>query len=174
MPSTLGVRNLSLCFSKIKQASAVADNSPPLSPTAISTPDEYNHHRPLPTTATSSPSIFIKNFNSLYDNTFDYSSSSSLSTVANEPEPEPADFATAFSSQRFFFSSPGRSNSIIESTNIDTSLSSLSLSSSTTEVPINGNNSNKFFNDSVAVTNILTRPIFGFQEVHARDGGGAC
>ncbi|XP_031253118.1 transcription repressor OFP16-like [Pistacia vera] len=106
MPTALG-RNLHMCFTKIK---------PPLSPQ--SSPPLHHHH----------PFLF-KNFNSLYDyhnttnvNAFDsttktmtptHSSDSTFSE--SEPVSEP-DFATVFASQRFFFTSPGRSNSIIEST----------------------------------------------------------
>ncbi|KAJ8899445.1 hypothetical protein K2173_018419 [Erythroxylum novogranatense] len=102
MASTLG-RNLHLCFTKIKR---------PVAPESITA-----DHQSRP--------IFIKNYNSLYDyNNFDSSavakaktlppcSSSSSSSTAASDEP---DLADVFASRRFFFSSPGRSNSIIEST----------------------------------------------------------
>ncbi|KZV22534.1 hypothetical protein F511_09056 [Dorcoceras hygrometricum] len=60
--------------------------------------------------------LFSTNFNTLYNSTPD-SDSDSDSTP---------DFATAFASQRFFFSSPGRSNSIVDSS----SLASTSFSTS--------------------------------------------
>nr|KYP70683.1 hypothetical protein KK1_009911 [Cajanus cajan] len=44
------------------------------------------------------------------------SPATSSTNLESKSEPEPADFATACASQRFFFSSPGRSNSIVEST----------------------------------------------------------
>ncbi|KAJ0110844.1 hypothetical protein Patl1_03357 [Pistacia atlantica] len=107
MPTALG-RNLHMCFTKIK---------PPLSPQ--SSPPLHHHH----------PFLF-KNFNSLYDyhttttnvNAFDSTTKTMTCTHSldstfseSEPDSEP-DFATVFASQRFFFTSPGRSNSIIEST----------------------------------------------------------
>ncbi|KAF8388068.1 hypothetical protein HHK36_026734 [Tetracentron sinense] len=110
MPTTLG-KNLHLCFSKLKW--------PPTS----QSPSKKDHSRPshIPTTTTSS--ILIKNFNSLYDLTSDSTSKSptpSTDDVSSSDsdygaETTTPDFATVFASQRFFFSSPGRSNSIIES-----------------------------------------------------------
>uniref|UniRef100_A0A5B7CAK6 Transcription repressor n=1 Tax=Davidia involucrata TaxID=16924 RepID=A0A5B7CAK6_DAVIN len=115
MPSTLG-RNLHLCFTKITgTASAESSLTPP-------TPED--HSRPLPNSTNTTTSILIKNFNSLYDHTFDstsnskflsHSSSDDLSSSESDTETTTPDFATVFASQRFFFSSPGRSNSIIES-----------------------------------------------------------
>ncbi|EEF41679.1 transcription repressor OFP16 [Ricinus communis] len=55
--------------------------------------------------STSHP-LVINNYNSLFE-----SKSPPRSSSSSEP-----DFATVFASQRFFFSSPGHSNSIIEST----------------------------------------------------------
>nr|XP_004495193.1 transcription repressor OFP12-like [Cicer arietinum] len=118
MPNTRNMRNLNLCFSN----STMESKSPPTSPTVTTIHD----HKPSSTS--SSSSIMIKNFNSLYDPSL--TSSSSISTIfttstsfqlesESEPEPEPADFAAAFASQRFFFSSPGSSNSLIEYTNTD-------------------------------------------------------
>ncbi|CAL0310324.1 unnamed protein product [Lupinus luteus] len=57
-----------------------------------------------------------------------------------EPEPESADIAKAFASERFFFSSPGSSNSIVESA---------------TAV---------FFNDSVAVAIYSVDPYLDFRQ----------
>ncbi|XP_061359097.1 transcription repressor OFP11-like [Gastrolobium bilobum] len=122
MPNTRNLRhlNLNMCFSN----STPESKSPPMSPIVTATtssPHHIHHNPPSP-----SPSIMIKNFNSLYNPTLtmDHSvCSSSLSTTSTsfEPEPEPADFATAFASKRFFFSSPGRSNSLIEYTKTNTS-----------------------------------------------------
>ncbi|OAY49726.1 transcription repressor OFP12 [Manihot esculenta] len=95
MAGTLG-RNLHLCFTKSKRPLDPQSSSPLL--------DSHDHSNPL----------VIKNFNSLFDYTFDSASKSpapSSSSSSTEP-----DFATIFASQRFFFSSPGRSNSIVEST----------------------------------------------------------
>ncbi|WCJ21551.1 Transcription repressor OFP11 [Euphorbia peplus] len=88
-------RNLHLCFTKIKPSS-----------------DPH------------SPNDNFKNFNSLYDHHYTFDNSTSKSPPPPPPPPrrlsnsssEEPDFATVFASQRFFFSSPGRSNSIIEST----------------------------------------------------------
>ncbi|KAK3193761.1 hypothetical protein Dsin_025071 [Dipteronia sinensis] len=99
MPTTLG-RNLHMCFTKIKRPSM--------------NPDDHSH--PFPSSSSSS-SILIKNFNSLYDTTTSKSLSSS-STLSYDPEPDSdsePDFATLVASQRFFFTTPGSSNSIIES-----------------------------------------------------------
>ncbi|KAL2320970.1 hypothetical protein Fmac_029939 [Flemingia macrophylla] len=65
----------------------------------------------------------------------------SASASASSPEPELADLATAFASERFFFSSPGRSNSIVES------------STSTTRV----------FSGSVAVATYSAEPYADFR-----------
>lgn len=71
---------------------------------------------------TTNSSIVIKNFSSLYDLS-PASTSKSLSTPStysfsssdsDSDSDSPPDFAAIFASQRFFFSSPGRSNSIIE------------------------------------------------------------
>ncbi|KAL4354230.1 hypothetical protein GQ457_06G029240 [Hibiscus cannabinus] len=114
MPNSLG-KNLNLCFKKIRlPLVSQPSSSQPL------TPDDSR--RLLAPSAASSP--IFKNYNSLYDNTFDYSTSNSLtqpSSLSFDPDPDPEsdsepDFATVFASQRFFFTSPGCSNSIIEST----------------------------------------------------------
>ncbi|KAK1352650.1 Transcription repressor [Heracleum sosnowskyi] len=60
--------------------------------------------------------FLMKSFNSLYD-----------PTTSFEPYTATPDFATAYASQRFFFSSPGRSNSIVDSTSSLASTSSSSL-----------------------------------------------
>ncbi|KAK7270277.1 hypothetical protein RIF29_23302 [Crotalaria pallida] len=103
MGSTINLKHFKLCFPKSKftppPESSESTNTTTL---ATSSHHDHDHNHPCPTTTTSSP--LIKNFNSLY-----------------EPEPdddddeEPAaDLATALASQRFFFSSPGHSNSLIE------------------------------------------------------------
>ncbi|GMJ09110.1 RABIDOPSIS THALIANA OVATE FAMILY PROTEIN 16, ovate family protein 16 [Hibiscus trionum] len=115
MPNTLG-KNLNLCFKKIRfPLASQPSSSQPL------TPDDSRRLLTSATTTTASSTIF-KNYNSLYDNTFDCSTSKSLthsSSLSFDPEPESdsePDLATVFASQRFFFTSPGSSNSIIEST----------------------------------------------------------
>ncbi|KAK6940800.1 Ovate protein family, C-terminal [Dillenia turbinata] len=114
MPITLA-RNLHLCFfSKIRR---------PLSPQLTRPPEDHTHSPPITTT-------LIKNFNTLYDLTADPSTPNSTTTsryygfTSSESEPDVisgdgagsgVDFSTVFASQRFFFSTPGTSNSIIES-----------------------------------------------------------
>ncbi|XP_050237930.1 transcription repressor OFP16-like [Mercurialis annua] len=89
MPGKIGT-NLHLCFTKIKNPLEL-DHSP------------SNPHHPL----------VVQNYNSLFETKSPPGSSSSSSSSSSSAEP---DFATVFASNRFFFSSPGRSNSIIEST----------------------------------------------------------
>ncbi|KAJ7006209.1 transcription repressor OFP12-like [Populus alba x Populus x berolinensis] len=98
MAGTAG-RNLNLCFiAKIKRP-LPPDHQSPSNPL---TPDDHSH-----------PFRF-KNYNSLYDHTIDSApASTSISSSSSSSEP---DFASVYASQRFFFSSPGSSNSIIEST----------------------------------------------------------
>ncbi|KAI9124529.1 hypothetical protein K1719_004451 [Acacia pycnantha] len=84
-------------------ANGIIDNAQEASSSSTTTTLQDN---PISPTATATPSfsMFIKNFNLLYDPTSDHSVNS-----INE-----LDLATAFGSCRFFFSSLGRSNSIIE------------------------------------------------------------
>ncbi|KAG5219256.1 ovate family protein [Salix suchowensis] len=80
---------------------------------------------PLPSSTTLvSPAtpIIIKNFNSLYDlssaptsKSLSTPSTNSSSSYSDSDTESNLDFATILASRRFFFSSPGRSNSIIES-----------------------------------------------------------
>ncbi|KAM1169353.1 hypothetical protein ACFX19_031688 [Malus domestica] len=163
MQNTLG-RNLNLCFTKIRR--------PPMSTTL----DDNDHSRPLPTstatataTATASTSTsMIKNFNSLYDDKstlFDSTtttskslSSSLLSTpddYSDTDAPAP-DFATAFASRRFFFSSPGLSNSIVDQSSFAATSSSSKTSTSETE------DRKLFINHSVAVPTFSPDPYRDF------------
>ncbi|XP_021805733.1 transcription repressor OFP12-like [Prunus avium] len=167
MPNTLG-RNLNLCFTKITR------------PLTLQSPDN-DHSRPLPTTAadgatattsTSSTSLMIKNFNSLYDDQYMFDStttskslSSSVSSSETDTDAPAADFATAFASRRFFFSSPGRSNSIV-----DQSASSPSSIAASSESP-----NHKLVNHSVAVPTFSPDPYRDFRRsmqemVEAREG----
>ncbi|KAB1214293.1 hypothetical protein CJ030_MR5G000436 [Morella rubra] len=100
------------CFSKLKCLPTI--QSSPL-------PNEDDDDYPSFTSTTGS--IIVKNYNSLYDLTSD-STSKSLTVSAtdffssaddSDETDSPPDFATIFASQRFFFSSPGLSKSIIES-----------------------------------------------------------
>ncbi|GLT99636.1 hypothetical protein SLE2022_170610 [Rubroshorea leprosula] len=111
-------KNLHLCFpSKLKPLESESSQSliPPLS-----NQDSHSYTHPSSVAAAAFP---IKNFNSLYD--FSSSASTSKSIITHSTDrsdtdtdcesDSPPDFATLFASQRFFFSSPGLSNSIVES-----------------------------------------------------------
>lgn len=174
MPSTLG-KNLHMCFTK-----AVCDSSS--SPAApLNNPDHAAHHsRPFIPSSSSSSSIFIRNFNSLYD--YDSTSNSKLpsarthssSTLSSDPDSESEpDFATVVASQRFFFTSPGRSNSIVEST---PSVATTTESSDSVS-PMNNHqsgSSTSCVRDSVAVPTDSPDPYVDFRRsmqemVEARD-----
>ncbi|KAM7485521.1 hypothetical protein LguiA_001530 [Lonicera macranthoides] len=96
-------KNFYLCFSNFKC-------------TPITLPPPPHHH---------SPQTLITNFNSLYNSlsstttttttTTSSSSSSSTDHRRSSTDSLPPDFATVFASQRFFFSYPGSSNSILDS-----------------------------------------------------------
>ncbi|KAK4482279.1 hypothetical protein RD792_009431 [Penstemon davidsonii] len=89
-------RNLNLCFIKIKYPVFTTD-PPPL--------PQNNHSR-----------LLFNNFNSLYD----------VNAATSDSDSDtPPDFATAFASNRFFFSSPGRSNSIVDSSSLASTSSSM-------------------------------------------------
>ncbi|KAK6929954.1 Ovate protein family, C-terminal [Dillenia turbinata] len=120
-------KHFQLCFTKIKCAPEI------LSPQQS---DQENKTNPS-SQISSAPSIIIKNFNTIYDfstssPTFSSTSSSKplsttpsmtscsqdFSTSDDSSEPDtafPADLSAVLASQRFFFSSPGLSNSIIDS-----------------------------------------------------------
>ncbi|XP_057745816.1 transcription repressor OFP16-like [Arachis stenosperma] len=199
MPSTKNLRHLNFCFpnSTSKQESP----SPPISPIAPSTSPNHIHHQnhninnhDLPSPSPSSLNM-IKNFNSLYDPSLSFNHDhslrfSSLSTITTtitssfdfepEIELEPADFAAAFSSQRFFFSSPGQSNSLVKynnkNPNSNSSSSSLPFLVNTRQFDDanndknNNNNSNKkkkkdvIFNGSVAVPTYSPDPYLDFRQ----------
>lgn len=91
MPSNRIARNLHLCLFKIGR-------SPSTSPTG--TPNELG--RPFPAAG----AALVKNFNSLYDGDEDEDSAECDANV---------DLAAILASRRFFVSSPGRSNSIVDS-----------------------------------------------------------
>ncbi|XP_021907641.1 transcription repressor OFP12-like [Carica papaya] len=112
MPAPTIVKNLNLCFTKTKWPLNL--QSSPTQPN----PDDQG--RPFRSSATNS-STLIKTFNSVYDYNAGLDLRYDVVRTNNynfPPEPESdtePDFATVFASQRFFFASPGRSNSIIES-----------------------------------------------------------
>ncbi|KAK7343595.1 hypothetical protein VNO77_12456 [Canavalia gladiata] len=95
MPNLLS-KHLHLCFFKLKYPNI-----------------SYHHHTPPSST-------FTPHNHSLYDTTDQCFSSSSSHSESDSTEP---DFASIFASQRFFFSSPGTSNSIIESSDTPTFIS---------------------------------------------------
>lgn len=147
MPSTLG-RNLNLCFTKIKRPLMTLQSPPP---------DDQTRSLPTTTSTAPSSSALIKNFNSLYDgdHAFLFDSATSIkSSDLSTPDTDntAADFATAFASQRFFFSSPGRSNSIV-----DQSSSSCSATSSSSDLHA------PFKHNSVVVPTYSPDPYLDFR-----------
>ncbi|XP_071721297.1 transcription repressor OFP16-like [Rutidosis leptorrhynchoides] len=146
-------RNLHLCFTKLKRL-----QSPPAPPSQP--PSHRRRH---------SKSNLFKTFNTLYDlpppSTSDSDdTSTSAAAVATISA---ADLSTAIKSNRFFFSSPGRSNSIIESSSPSTS----SLAS-TSFTPDDGGDG--FAGGGVAIPTISPDPYFDFRKsmqemVEARD-----
>lgn len=173
MPIRTHGRNINLCFTKIKWP--LAPQSPnSMSPVPQLRDHDYNVHA-LPPSTTTSPTL-IRNFNSLYDHhTFECSTSKSRSMSSNTAtsssyKPDPAstnaeDFASAFASHRFFFSSPGRSNSIVESTIDESNLPSIIAAAQEAE---------KVFNNGVAVPKYSPDPYADFRRsmqemVEARD-----
>ncbi|KAK9933311.1 hypothetical protein M0R45_020512 [Rubus argutus] len=129
-------------------------------------PSDQDHPHPHP------PLVIINNFmNTLYhdSNSSDQSTSKSLTAssdffyYSSDSDSEAADsqpdFATIFASQRFFFSSPGRSNSIVESP----------------DSRPNNNNNNSFVTRGVSVAKYSSNPYLDFRNsmeemLGARDG----
>ncbi|QCE06457.1 transcription repressor OFP16-like [Vigna unguiculata] len=160
MPNTRNLRhlNLNMCCSN----SATPDSeTPPLSP--ITTSSHHNIHSASPS------SIMIKNFNSIYDptltsnNSFTSTFFSTTTFFEPEPEPQPADFATACASQRFFFSSPGHSNSLLQYTNKATQHHSPSLREDGADVEKTKMNKKVPFKGSVAVATYSPDPYVDFR-----------
>ncbi|CAN0856872.1 Transcription repressor OFP12 [Linum grandiflorum] len=93
----------------------------------ISQPDPAPAPPPSSSTSASSAVVFNTNYNSLYDvssslasSTSTFSTATAVATITSSSDSDsgdslPPDFATVLASQRFFFSSPGRSNSISDS-----------------------------------------------------------
>ncbi|CAI9118455.1 OLC1v1020029C1 [Oldenlandia corymbosa var. corymbosa] len=126
-------KNLYLCFSKIK--CLPTNLSPPLT-IDDDEEDDYTLFPSNPSCSVNTSSFFLKNFNSLYSNndliTSDSNSNSNsksltssdlLSSSSSSDEYSDdnymtdiiPDFSSVFASERFFFSTPGNSNSIVES-----------------------------------------------------------
>ncbi|CAI0400749.1 unnamed protein product [Linum tenue] len=105
MPKALG-RNLQSCFSVITKRPLLPPPPPCRSP--------EDHNPPIPN--------LFKSYNSLFEEaqppTTPPPRVSSASSASSSSSSEP-DFATVYASQRFFFSSPGRSNSIVDSSSAD-------------------------------------------------------
>ncbi|XP_045796246.1 transcription repressor OFP16-like [Trifolium pratense] len=139
-----------LCFSTF-----INPFTPP-STSLLQNQQQIDHNRPsLSTASATSSSLIIKNFNTLYHH--------QNQTTETDSEPEPADFATAFASNRFFFSSPGRSNSIVESSSSSSSSSSLTA---TVPAPVNDSENYKskaIFDGSVAVPTYSPDPYVDFR-----------
>ncbi|OIW12662.1 hypothetical protein TanjilG_24595 [Lupinus angustifolius] len=125
------------CFSKFNAAESESTTNPTATINTTSSHNDYDENPPCPT------SPLMKNFNSLYE---------------HEPEAMTADLATALASQRFFFSSPGHSNSLIEYT-----------TSSSLVGENNNKNKNKkkkkvlLFKESVAVPTYSSDPYLDFR-----------
>ncbi|KAL9227517.1 hypothetical protein vseg_003198 [Gypsophila vaccaria] len=112
-------KNLHFCFSIIKRPQNHLTNSP--NRNSLESPIET-----VTTTTTRTATIFTKNYNSLFEDT----SSISIPPIASpssvfDPEtdydsleeelaPVTPDLTAAYASRRFFISSPGRSNSIVD------------------------------------------------------------
>jgi len=113
----------------------------------------------MPTTLRTRRRNNLKHLNYLCFSTFIKPQSPPTSSLLdhNRPslsEPQPADIATAVASNRFFFSSPGRSNSIVEST----------VSSSSPAPTIDSNKKKVVLNRSVAVATYSPDPYMDFRQ----------
>ncbi|CAI0400750.1 unnamed protein product [Linum tenue] len=113
MPKALG-RNLQSCFSVITKRPLLPPPPPCRSRASPSPPSPEDHNPPIPN--------LFKSYNSLFEEaqppTTPPPRVSSASSASSSSSSEP-DFATVYASQRFFFSSPGRSNSIVDSSSAD-------------------------------------------------------
>ncbi|OWM74269.1 hypothetical protein CDL15_Pgr008583 [Punica granatum] len=133
-------KNFHLCFSSLKCLPPPLPYPPSLAPQPPISEHQRRQHPPTPedhASAATPTSVLIKNFNSLYDITSSenstttsncstsltpftaddpfFSSSSEDSDFADVATASPPDLASVYASQRFFFSSPGQSNAIIDS-----------------------------------------------------------
>lgn len=125
--SGLLLKSFNLCFSKFKCFPTIT-----LSPPTAAATDDQDQDQKITAAATNNNPSLIKNFNSLYEANYstDVSTSKSLtfsstttaavdffsSSDNNDSDGDDSvpDFTSAFASHRFFFSSPGNSNSIFE------------------------------------------------------------
>lgn len=124
MPRTFA-KNLQVCFTNLLY--------PPSSSLSSQSPIQEQTQKNNSQNPNNTSSILIKNFYSLYHdpNNYNHTSTISTSNISDDTDTTTPDFATVYKSQRFFFSSPGHSNSITESAT--SSLSSSSCSSSLPE-----------------------------------------
>ncbi|GLT60321.1 hypothetical protein SLA2020_330930 [Shorea laevis] len=122
-------KNLHLCCFSSNPKPSESESSQsliPLLPNQDS--DNYTHQPPAAAAAAAAAAaVVLKNLNSHYNFSSSTSTSTSkslltpstdndlLSSDSDTDNESPPDFATLFASQRFFFSSPGQSNSIVES-----------------------------------------------------------
>lgn len=132
-------RNLNSCFTKIKSPEHNL---------------QQNHSRPF---SNPSPSLLmIKNFNFLYENFNAATASDDHSPSDSDTESNDIpDFTTVFASRRFFFSSPGRSNSIIDS--------SSSLASTSSSTSLNHPENDAVSGGSIAVPTYSPDPFADFR-----------
>ncbi|KAF3457132.1 hypothetical protein FNV43_RR01789 [Rhamnella rubrinervis] len=121
-------KHFQLCsFFNFKCLPTIQSSPPPPPPPPPDHQDHNNHSSSMPTTS------LLNNFNSLYHHDLTTTSHSSTSksftpsddhddffssSDESDSDQSPPDFAAVFASQRFFFSSPGHSNSIVESPDI--------------------------------------------------------
>ncbi|KAL2485884.1 Transcription repressor OFP16 [Abeliophyllum distichum] len=140
-------RNLNLCFTKIKSLSS-------------SEPSLQQNHPPFSNFATTSLLINSLNLDCAAAASSCYATSDhhSLSDFESESAATTPDFATAFASQRFFFSSPGRSNSIIDSSSVSSLLASTSSS-----YPENPTKSDTLVAGSIAISTYSPDPFMDFR-----------
>ncbi|GAB2302366.1 hypothetical protein Dimus_036380, partial [Dionaea muscipula] len=122
MPNLLG-KNLHLCFSPLKRPQ-LTEKAPPKDP---------NRPSATSSTSTSTTATFFNNYTTVCDplppnshaDDLSFSTSSSYTNAINDHIAAPGaipDFAALHSSNRFFISSPGRSNSIVDSSSSSSSL----------------------------------------------------
>uniref|UniRef100_A0A3Q7I5E2 Uncharacterized protein n=1 Tax=Solanum lycopersicum TaxID=4081 RepID=A0A3Q7I5E2_SOLLC len=135
MPRTTLGTNFNLCFTKLKRSlplRSIDDND-----------NDNDNERHQQQHHSMHFCNSVKNFNSLYDLSssecnIPTSSSTDESDYNYELENNTPDLATIYASQRFFFSSPGHSNSIIDSSSsISSSIASTS-SSVGSDAPLEG------------------------------------
>ncbi|XP_073047624.1 transcription repressor OFP11-like [Primulina eburnea] len=105
-------KSFNLCFSKFKCLPTITFSSPP----TIEEQEEEEIQEFAQTNPYTHHSVLIKNYNSLYEvSTSDSLAAAEFSSSSSSPETSPVpDFSSAFASRRFFCSSPGCSNSLLE------------------------------------------------------------